>query len=54
MKTYVNIGNSFWTIMTLYPRYINNSNSHIQYFFENFLRNTKNLGDFFKIVVFRM
>ena len=42
MKTFVNIGNSFGTVITLYSWYINNSNYHFQYFFQNFLRNTKN------------
>ena len=28
MKTFVNIGNNFWTIITLDPWYINDSNSH--------------------------
>ena len=42
MKTFVNIGNSFWIVITLYQRYINDSNSNFQYFFQNFIRNTKN------------
>ena len=42
MKTFVNIGNSFGTVITRYPWYINNSNSHFLYFFQNYIRNTKN------------
>ena len=52
-KTFVNIGNSFGTVITLYPWYINDPNSHFQYFFQNYLRNTKNPWDISKIVVFR-
>ena len=36
MKTFVNIGNSFWMVITLFLGYINDSNYHFQYFFENF------------------
>ena len=42
IKTFVNIGNSFWMVITLYPWYINDSNYHFPYFFQNFLRTTKN------------
>ena len=42
MKTFVNIGNSFGKVITLYPCYINDSNSQFLYFFQNYLRDTKN------------
>jgi len=30
MKTFVNIENSVWTVITFYPCYINDSNSHFK------------------------
>ena len=32
MKTIVNIGNSCWMVSRLYPCYINDFNSHFEYF----------------------
>ena len=32
MKTIVNIGNSCWMVLRLYPCYINDFNSHLEYF----------------------
>ena len=33
MKTNVNIGNSFWMVIRLYPWYINDCNSHFEYLY---------------------
>ena len=41
MKTFVNIGNSFGKVITLYSCYRNDSNSQFLYFFQNYLCNTK-------------
>ena len=54
MKTNVNIGNSFWTVIRHYPWYINDCNSHfwISSLFKTFYETLKLLKAFSKIYIF--